>query len=104
MADDLNDALNGYYLPILDTGSGTFSVRSALGAYYGTNEHVLSIGELAAHTHTYVNNNVSPPKNFQVNPGTNYGEDVTQNTSSTGDSLPHNITQPTSFTNVFIKL
>ncbi len=109
LAVGLEDALNGYYLPILDAGSGTFSVRSALGAYYGTNEHVLSIGELAAHKHDIT----SPSGNLLYTTGSSVpGGGGASNTiiwaspetDDTGDSLPHNITQPTSFTNVFIKL
>ncbi len=74
----------------------------ALGQFAGEQNHTLSIAEMPAHTHTV---NSGPTPNIVPSGGTHpQGDTNSVTSSSTGGGAAHNITQPTTFYNVFIKL
>jgi hypothetical protein len=96
----LGRVLGGY-------GAGAGLTARVLGEYLGEENHVLTVPELAAHTHTSLSG-----KTFVVGDGGDVGNtffggphgSIDATTASTGSSTAHNTMQPTSFVNVFIKL
>jgi hypothetical protein len=77
-----------------------------LGQYLGEELHTLSTAELPAHTHPAP----SGANNFMTDKGTGFAlsagnrADFQPATGSTGSGVAHNILQPTTYMNVFIKL
>lgn len=106
----LSTTPTGTEITLTSDGTGVQTIQVTpfvLGQYLGEETHVLTVDELAAHTH--------PPLNgigFDVKGGAGGGDNFvagTQNatqstTGSTGLSTPHNTLQPTTYMNVFIKL
>ena len=91
-----------------NAGTGVTTVYAEpLGATTGEYDHTQLVGELASHAHAAA----SPTSTFfgnattqatQGGTGTNFGQAAT--TAPTGSSTAFNVTQPSTFTNVFIKL
>jgi hypothetical protein len=83
------------------SGTGLGLTARSLGETVGDETHQLTIAELAAHTHTY-------DQPVSVSGRDNGGDTVfppsATVTGSTGDDVPHNNMQPTSFVNYMIKL
>ncbi len=87
-------------------GSGSGLTARVLGEYLGEQSHTLTVAEMPAHTH---------PGNSSLGLGTaqsggagagviRTGTPVSMNVHTQGGDTAHNIMQPTSFFNVFIKL
>lgn len=82
-----------------DNGSNIV-MNFSMGGFFGQSRHVQTVNELVAHTHTYGITNAAGVLYQGGNP---YG-DGTATTSSTGNSWPANIIQPSAYANLFIKL
>jgi hypothetical protein len=101
----------GTPIDLTTDGSGTNTLLSALGAAIGEGLHVLTIPELAAHTHAPGSTATTFSGEFP--PGTGaydyvgggaHNDGSFTATASTGGGLGHNTMQPTMFANIFIKL
>lgn len=107
LALSVDYAQAGTHIDLTDNGTGTQTILPALGAAIGEGVHVLTVGELASHTHPPLSGSGFDVKvnsggidNF--NAGTQNATQAT--TGSRGSDLPHNTMQPTTFMNVFLKL
>lgn len=110
LALSFSDAITGALVAYSSTGTPTNTITCSLsGASVGEYNHAQKIYELASHTHT-----TNPlPRAFGTDP-LSYGGTpptfglVTGSTAitinSTGSGLPANVTQPSTFNNVYIKL
>lgn len=93
---------------LASAGSGSGLTARTLGQFLGEETHVLTIGELATHSHTPV----APATGFRVKGGGvptldetgGVLESIQGATGTTGSNTPHNNMQPTSFVNFYIKL
>lgn len=88
-------------------GTGSGLTARALGEYIGEENHTLSIAEMPSHNHPGSNVNIAIDSASATGPGTravvNNGFSAV-NVAAQGGGTAHNIMQPTSFMNVFIKL
>lgn len=103
LSTTLENALAGTNITLSTDGSGTNNLASAMGAYLGESNHVLSVPELAAHTHTYAEVGMSGGTIGIVSAGTGYTS-FTGTSGTTGSSTGHNTIQPTVYQNIYIKL
>lgn len=108
LAETEERALSGYRTNFRTAGSGTFTVRSALGASIGESRHELSVGELARHTHPFSSDNPFYRQTGALLFGgatiEQNAELVTGTTDATGSNQDHNTIQPSTFANVYLKL
>ena len=89
-------------------GQGAGLTNRVLGAVDGEEKHTLSIAEMPAHTHPYVDTYRTGNQNNDnaSNTETSANETTTnenKTTSSTGGGLPHNVMQPYVVLNHIIK-
>jgi len=105
-----NDAINNtnQILFAALSGSGTLIFPAdSLGTFLGDRVHTLTIAELPAHAHP---GSTVPFSNEPNSRGGGAADTVTNaapgavTVAAQGGDVPHNITQPTVFMNVFIKL
>lgn len=82
-------------------GQGTGLTNRALGAIPGTENHLLSIGEIPPHTHTY---NETDSGGSGIAGGAGFGIFTGRSTGSNGGGAAHQNMQPTNFLYVHIKL
>ncbi|MCC2590370.1 phage baseplate protein [Chryseobacterium sp. MFBS3-17] len=89
--------LRGKVIVGRDPNDATFS---ALGGNVGSKTHQLTIAEMPNHSHTYSRTifGVQSGSGSSTN-GSKVSHAVTENTSSQGDGLPHNIIQPSRICN-----
>jgi microcystin-dependent protein len=86
------------------SSDANFDVLNVPNTYVGEKTHVLTIGELAAHTHTADQNALSPDNNaFAVGTSTAIGTSGLT-TSSVGSDAAHNNMPPYAVFNFFIKI
>ncbi len=81
---------------------GTALTAVARAGWKGEETHVLTVGELAAHTHSFSTIS-SSGSDTGGNPRTATGSDATLTTSSTGSNTAHNNIQPVMGVNFIIK-
>lgn len=103
LARSVDLAQAGTFLDITGAGSGTNTIQTANGTYFGEGAHVQTIAEIAAHTHNYLLWTNNAGNTFQGGPGFTTTLPSTP-TSSAGNSDAFNVMQPTAFMNVFLKL
>jgi len=107
LAATLEDAYAVTAIDITTAGTGTQTIISAIGSYVGESNHQLTVPELAAHHHapldggSFVTDQSGSPN---VPAGTTGVAQVSSITTDTGNGIPHNTIQPTTYMNVFIKL
>jgi hypothetical protein len=102
LSDNLSDALNGYYIPILSNGTGTHTINNALGAYNGASYTT----DVPLHKH--VGNDIvwSSLNALHTTPnagGFDFNDEVGQDTHLEGTERV-SLIQPSAYTNVFLKL
>ncbi len=107
LAQSVDLAQAGTALDITSAGSGTNTIQTAVGTYFGEGFHQLSINELPAHSHT-INGGVNSFMRTGGG-GPNVGTGGTASgtsaaTDTTGNNFGHNTMQPTGFVNVMLKL
>lgn len=84
-------------------GAGSGLTARALGQFLGEELHTMTLAELVAHTHTFIQA-VGPTA---VNNGSNFATfsgSGTGTTGSAGSTTPFNVMQPSAFLNVMVKL
>lgn len=84
-------------------GAGSGLTARALGQFLGEELHTMTLAELVAHTHTYLQVNTPTVVNNGSNFAT-FASSATGNTGSTGSTTPFNVMQPSAFLNVMVKL
>lgn len=91
-------------------GSGTNTIVNALGIYVGESMHTLTINEMPSHNHPG-SSATGPGSNNDSGDGFIEGQGVNSRTypinltiAPQGNGASHNILQPTTYANVFIKL
>jgi microcystin-dependent protein len=89
---------------IVGTGTGSGLTTRNLGSTGGEETHTLTINEMPAHTHSYVNNvNDQSLNNTISTESAADNADITATTGSTGGSQAHNNMQPYIVLNYLIK-
>lgn len=113
LAASLDNAQSGAFTDISSAGSGTQTIQTAVGTYFGQGYHVLTIPELPAHNHpgsiaqfASGQNYSAPRQPFVLHNDINSGISVNHNLTiaSQGSNSGHNTMQPTAFMNVMLKL
>ena len=106
VASSFANAMAGTVIAYTNAGSGTNTVNAALtGSYEGEYAHTQLVKELALHAHA-----APASSNFDTfeNGGNVYAQGTFGNihnaTANTGSSAPFNVTQPSVFMNIFMKL
>lgn len=88
--------------------SGGTATNWALGQTFGEEQHILSVPELAAHSHTpsQASTRYLGPTGIvgTLNAGNEVGDYTFQDTGVTGSNTPHNTIHPRVHYNVFMKL
>jgi hypothetical protein len=108
LATSYANALAGTEIALIDGGSGDFNIRilsdeKVLGQYEGEYLHGQTEDELVSHLHTYTAPNALTTIDNGADASVSSGP-VSQDTGNTGGNTPFNITQPTVYMNVFIKI
>lgn len=87
-------------------GTGAGLTARVLGQYLGEENHTLTIPEMPSHTHPPLGTAFIQTGGIQTiaSPGGGVSLSEAVTTGSTGSGTAHNIMQPTSFMNVYIKL
>lgn len=105
VSDNLTDALNGYFIPILSAGSGTNTVSNALGAYSGAGYTT----QVARHSHIIPSTGdsnalIADISGTTAGSGANLGK-IPQGTTTFIDGVERvSLIQPSANVNVFLKL
>lgn len=98
-------AINNIPIDIISAGTGVNTILPALGSTVGEGMHTLTIGEMPAHSHVVSGGGqLIPGANNNPTLGDPPPPSRSTNTSSQGNSQPHNNVQPTIVSNIFIKL
>lgn len=104
--DNLTDALNGYFLPILSAGSGTNTVNTALGSYTGnsyTTDVALHAHQVTPEFNVLSTNNTGDPS-YLVAGADNQLYIYDEYTTHYEGIEKISLVQPTIFMNLFVKL
>lgn len=84
-------------------GAGSGLTSRALGSNVGEETHLMTIGELVAHTHTW-GYGLTPIGSTGSQQADRQNVDNHNTSGSTGGGTPFNVMQPTTFLNPFVKL
>lgn len=107
VASSIQNALNGSALNMLTNSTGTSSVRiidNVQGFYEGEAYHLLTVAELASHSHHTFSDSSGATSENATPIGSHNSPNNAGTSSSTGGDVPHYNIQPTTYMNRIIKL